>query len=421
MNKSEIRKKRKNNRKLYPIYSSIGLDYMFYYGIKVLFLSQVKNITDAQIVLATSFFALFSIITQIPITILIDKIGKKKALVLGNFMNAFAMFMVIICPNFLFLILEEFFSSIATGIKSITEASILDLSIPKFNKKGEFYTKMKRNGYSKYCYMYAASTLIAGILYNINPYIPVILCMGFCILATIISCSFAEIKETVEETPSIYISNLRKSFKFIFKSNRLRPLLIMLGLIWGLLCLYDTYQVILLKEQNISVIIIGIILAIFRMTRGKMSKYSGKLNTKYKNKTLTTMALMITLSFMLCGVVALINPNLIILIITIIFAGIIVSSTEGIYQIINSRYLNNFSNSKILPKIYASNTMINNLLRMIVAFIGTLILSYFNIKYTMIIIGMLFTVIVYFVFLYMRPRVGLKPEQYKKEDIKMQI
>lgn len=422
MSKTNIRKKRRNNRNLYPIYSSIGLDYMFYYGIKVLFLSQVKGITDAQIVLSTSFFSLFAIITQIPLTILIDKMGKRKGLILGNFINAFSMFLVLICPNFTFFIVEEFFSAMATGIKAITEASILDLSIPKFNKKGEFYTKLKRNGYSKYCYMYAASTLIAGFLYNINPYIPVVLCMGFCILATVISYSFAEIKENSEEkSPNEYFRELKDSFKFIFKSNRLRPLLVMLGLIWGLRNLFDTYQVILLKEINISATVIGIILALFQLNRGTMSKFAGKLNTKFKNKTLTVMCLMLTFSFIITGLASILKVNVFILLTIILFAGIIVSGIEGIYQILNSRYLNNFSNSKILPKIYATNTIMNNLLRMIVAFVGTLILDNFNIQHTMIIVGIIFTVIVYLLFKYMKPRVGLKPDKYKIEDIKMKI
>ena len=321
MNKTDIRKKRRNNRNLYPIYSSIGLDYMFYYGIKVLFLSQVKGITDSQIVLSISFFSLFAIITQIPLTILIHKIGKRKGLILGNLINAFSMFLIIICPNFTFFVIEEFFSATATGIKAITEASILDLSIPKFNKKGEFYTKLKRNGYSKYCYMYATSTLLAGFLYNLNPYIPIVLCMGCCILATIISCSFKEIKEHTEEQTE-YISELKNTFKFIFKSNRLRPLLVMLGLIWGLRNLFDTYHVILLKETNISSVIIGIILAMLQLNRGVMSRFAGKLNTKFKNKTLTLMALMLPLSFVITGLAALLKINIIILLI-VIFIGVI--------------------------------------------------------------------------------------------------
>lgn len=422
MNKTDLKKKRRFNRNLYPIYSSIGLDYMFYYGIKVLFLSQIKGISDSQIVLATSFFSLFAIITQIPLTILIDKIGKRKGLILGNIINAFSMFLVIICPNFGFFILEEFFSSTATSIKSITEASILDLSIPKVNRSGEFYTKLKRNGYSKYCYMYALSTLLAGFLYDLNPYIPVVLCMGCCILATVLSYSFADIKENVEDKgPMEYLGDLKTSFKFIFKSNRLKPLLVMLGLIWGLRNLFDTYQVILLKDIGISAGIIGLLLAVFQLNRGTMSKFASKLNTKFKNKTLTLMALFLTFSFVLTGVLAVLNLNVNIIIIANIVAGFITSGVEGIYQILNSKYLNNFSNSKILPKIYAANTIMNNLLRMLVAFVGSLVLDNCNIKYTMAIVGMIFTAIVYLLFRYMKPRVGLKPDKYKPEDIKLKV
>lgn len=421
MSKTNISRKRRINRNLYPIYSSIGLDYMFYYGIKVLFLSQVKGITDAQIVLSTSFFSLFAIITQIPLTILIHKIGKRKGLILGNLINAFSMFLVIICPNFTFFVIEEFFSATATGIKAITEASILDLSIPKFNKKGEFYTKIKRNGYSKYCYMYATSTLLAGFLYNVNPYIPVFLCMGCCILATIISCSFKEIKENNDEEQKGYVSELINTFKFIFKSNRLRPLLVMLGLIWGLRNLFDTYHVILLKEVNVSATLIGIILALLQLNRGKMSKFAGKLNTRFKNKTLTLMALMLTFSFLVTGLVAILEINVIVLLIVILITGIISSGIEGMYQILNSKYLNNFSNSKMVSKIYGANTIMNNLIRMTVAFVGTLVLDNFNIKHTMIIVGMIFTAIVYLLYLYMKPRVGLKPDKYKPEDIKLKI
>lgn len=421
MNKTDIKKKRRNNRNLYPIYSSIGLDYMFYYGIKVLFLSQVKNITDSQIVLATSFFSLFSILIQIPITMLIHKIGKRKGLILGNSINVFAMFLILICPNFMFFVIEEFFSAIAFSIKSITEASILDLSIPKIDRKREFYTKLKRNGYSKYCYMYATSTLLAGFLYNINPYIPIILCLGFCVFAAIISCSFAEIKENTEETNDNYYQELKTSFKFIFKSNRLRPLLVMLGLIWGLRNLFDTYQVILLKELNVSATIIGIILALLQLNRGTMSRFAGKLNTRFKNKTLTLMASMLTLCFLITGLSAILPININVLLIIVLFAGVISSSIEGIFQILNSKYLNNFSNSRMISKLYGANTIMNNLLRMIIAFIGTLVLDNFNIKHTMIIIGMIFIAIVYLLFRYMKPRVGLKPDKYKPEDIKLKI
>lgn len=43
MEEKELAKMRKCNMKLYPIYKMIGLDWIFYYGVRVLFLSRSKK------------------------------------------------------------------------------------------------------------------------------------------------------------------------------------------------------------------------------------------------------------------------------------------------------------------------------------------------------------------------------------------
>lgn len=98
---------RKINMKIFPIYNMLGTDFVFYYAIQVLFLVQVKNISEANIVLASSAYALASIIVQIPALIVVDKIGKKRALLIGNTLNAICMFVVLICPNFTVYLIEE--------------------------------------------------------------------------------------------------------------------------------------------------------------------------------------------------------------------------------------------------------------------------------------------------------------------------
>ena len=57
----------------------------------------------------------------------------------------------------------------------------------------------------------------------------------------------------------------------------------------------------------------------------------------------------------------------------------------------------------------------------LVIFIGSLVLDNFDIKYTMIIVGTIFTTVVYLLYIYMKPRVGLKPDKYKLEDINLKI
>lgn len=64
MEEKRIAKIRKSNMKLFTVYQMIGLDFIFYYGIEVLFLSQVKGISDANIVLSSSIYAIFNIMMQ---------------------------------------------------------------------------------------------------------------------------------------------------------------------------------------------------------------------------------------------------------------------------------------------------------------------------------------------------------------------
>lgn len=82
MKEKQIAKIRKSNMKLYTIYQMIGLDFIFYYGIEVLFLSQAKGISDANIVLSSSIYAMSHIILQMPTMVIVNKIGKQKSILL---------------------------------------------------------------------------------------------------------------------------------------------------------------------------------------------------------------------------------------------------------------------------------------------------------------------------------------------------
>ena len=73
---------RKFNMKLYPIYVIFGSDLLFFYGTRVLYLAQVKNISDANIVFLSTIFALISIIGIILADIINIKKGNRKTLII---------------------------------------------------------------------------------------------------------------------------------------------------------------------------------------------------------------------------------------------------------------------------------------------------------------------------------------------------
>lgn len=119
--KEEKQKMRKRNMKLFPIYKMLSWDLLFFYTINFLFLTQVKNISASEVVLTDSFYALFVMILQIPINIIIAFLGKKKSLVLGNFTLVVYITIVIFSRNIYDLILANFISALGYGIKETVQ------------------------------------------------------------------------------------------------------------------------------------------------------------------------------------------------------------------------------------------------------------------------------------------------------------
>ena len=60
-NKEEIQKMRKVNMKIFPTYKKLAWDYLFFYTIDFLFLTQIKGISASDVVLKSTFYALFTL------------------------------------------------------------------------------------------------------------------------------------------------------------------------------------------------------------------------------------------------------------------------------------------------------------------------------------------------------------------------
>lgn len=427
MEEKKLAQIRKNNMKLYPIYKMIGLDWIFYYGVRVLFLSDVKGISPADIIFAGTVYSFCNMISQIPNSILLEVIGKKKSIVLGQLLNLIAMIIILICPNFLCLLIAQVIAGFGFGLKGIAESNLLDVSLPKTTRKSNIFSKIDGGGYSKFCYIGATSVIISGFLYAINQYIPVILCITFNLFALILATNFIDIEKiqvnkkeiNVKEETKEILQSVKESFMFIFHSKRLRALLIMLGLLWGIIDNFVTYQETLLKEMSIPSYYIGIILAGFQMLVGYFATKAINFNKKHGNHTLTYIGIMLTTGSIVLGISAILNIPFWLQIVVVILMFTLRAYAKGIYQVLKKRYMGNFSNSKILPKIYSVNNMATNCGKVILGLICSGVLKIVELKYALLIVGLLFMLFVGLVSLYMKPRIGLKPEEYSKEDIKV--
>ncbi len=410
MTKEEIKqsKIRKRNMKLFPVYEAIGLDYIFYYGIEVLFLSQVKQMSDSNIVLLSSLYAIFSIIFQIPMCVVINKLGKRKSILYGNTLKLISIIIIGIGSNFTWIIIAQLMKAVGFTLTGPAENPLLTSSIPETNYKAKIFSKIYGKGYSKYCYMCAISTILSGYLYTINPYIPIFLCGLTILISTIIAYNFIEIEEDKKFTINENVRNIKEGFKEIFKSERLKALLLMTGTIWGLLCLLSTYQTTLLKNMNISATYIGIIAAIVQIISGISSKKANEFNERNKNTSLTKMALGITLGAVIIGGIVLLKIPIYIQVLLICVIFCVRHTIKGYFQILKCRYMGNFASDEILTKIYASNAIISNLTRALIEYIGSVVLLYNDIKVATLIVGCIFTAVCVLISIYMKNRVGVE-------------
>lgn len=423
MVKSDDVQMRKRNMKLFPTYKKLAWDYLFFYTINFLFLTQVKNINPADVVLIDAFYSLFGIMAQIPAAFIVEFLGRRNSIILANIVNCLYMVIVIFSTNLFNLLTAEIMSAIAFAIKETAEPSLLNESIPRAKSKDKIFARISEKGASGYYFINAVSTILAGWLYEINPYIPICLSLATTILVTIISTFFIEpIKKNKVDFKQISISSnlkeIESAFKFILKSERIKSLLVFTSIIGGLTCTLGTYEVSLLEELNVSAGIMGMIFAGLGIVASFATKKQEQFHQKYRNKSLSAIGLLLTGSCIISGILGLFANNIRYLIIGIIFAYIIKYVVTSIYYNLSEKYLRNFANEEIDTKIYTVKNLLKSISSAIIGVFASFLLDRMSAAYCMIILGTISIILIFVAISYMKSRVGLNPNEYSKEERK---
>lgn len=422
-NKEEKQKMRKTNMRIFPTYKKLAWDYLFFYTIDFLFLTQIKGISAADVVLKSTFYAFFIIILQIPANIIVEFLGRKNSMILGNILNCLYIVVIMLSRSLSDLIFAELISAIACSIKNIAEPSLLNASIPSSKYKSKIYSKINAKGAAGYYLLNSISKIVAGFLFAINGYLPMICSLSVLIIVTILSMGFIEPiqkkrRNMNELLGKKQLKDIKEGFVYVFKSERLKALILCAALIVSLLNILGNYYVSLLEELKISAIMIGIIAAVGTFISSYTSKKQEKFHNKMKNKSLITIALMLSVSTTIAGICGLGAQGYEFLIIIIIAMYFIYDIGNGMYYTIIDKYLRNFSNEEIDTKIFATKNLFSGVARVLAGLFASFLLDKTTTVYCMIIIGIIFTVIYLLTERYMRERVGLKPEKYSKEEIK---
>ena len=288
-----------NTIKLYPWFSSISGDLLFFIAIDTLFLSTVRGLMASQIALMTAIGILVCVALQYPLLRLIKLIGNQNAIRIGTFL--------LLCSACLYAFgnipltfLACIFYYLALFFIEM-KVNILKNNLDYTNNSQDY---MRIDSRSKL--LYSIYTLIIIIisapLFNINPYIPMYCCIFFALIAFIFSFFIKDVsvnqENTLDQAQSYKLS--KPIIIAIIASVLFVPLLIISTTNAKLLTqemLENAYNL-----ESIVYFVSGLVLA-GRLMRVISVFCFGKYCNKLTEKSLLTMTILLLVSILsiICG------------------------------------------------------------------------------------------------------------------------
>lgn len=399
----KIIKAKKYNIKIFPIYKMFAWDLLFYYSISFLFLTQVKELTASQILFADSFYPIFKLIFQIPCVNIVETFGKRKTLIIGNIFVMLSILVLILGKSITIVIITNALMAFGYSIKDICESTVLSDCITAKEHPRTVFSNIDGRGSAYWYYLDAITACICGFLFVFNSYLPIILCLIMCIIACLLSFSFKPFEDLnrrtiTNETRSfkVYFKNLKVAFKNIFKSNRLKALLLFSGIFSALLKVRSTIASSLFTEIGVKEEYFGIIFAALTILSGISSKYQDFFHRNFRNRLLTNFSVTFSLSMVVIGLTAIISKNFNFILIIVLLMYAVQHIIKGPYHTLIKRYLNSFSSSSMETKIYSANTLIESIFSTSIYWFASLLLDFIPTSYAIVMLRLYFYSIFYF-------------------------
>mgnify|MGYP004639589557 FL=1 len=189
----KIVKKIKISNKIYPLLGGLSDDLMFWAAINTIFLTIVKGYTASQISMLVAIATFSSIILERAIFKIIKKIGNLKSFRVGLIMFLLAAIIItfvrnifVVAIGFIIYYLAYYFTNMGNVI--------LKRNLKAVDCENDF-AKMESKTSLVYAIVTMINSFIVGFLFNINNYLPMIICILICIFNIYLSKYLYEYKD----------------------------------------------------------------------------------------------------------------------------------------------------------------------------------------------------------------------------------
>lgn len=422
--KQKLRDARRTNAKLFPIYKMFSWDLLFFYSIEFLFLTITKRLDASEILLINGFFLVARLFCQFPSVIISELIGRRKSIILGNFLLILFVLSLMFLPGITSILIADLFFALGYDLKTISETNLLYDSVSTRGGEGLF-SKLDAKGGSWYYILDGIASLTAGYLFVINNYLPLIICLAFIIISTVISFNFKDIyvgqKEKKKDKKIIEIlrdqdEDIKTCFKFIIRSKRMRAFILFQIVFYSFIKVVETYRSQVLIDLKVPEEQFSMIFAALTLMGGLSLTVKKNIEKKFKNKTLTFVSLMYICACIFVGAITSMTTSQVVIPLILIMYAIMKMATS-IWWILESKYLKNFTTENMRGKLTFTYELIGKISASIVSILGALLLKVLNAENAFLVLSLFALACMVPTLDYMRKRFGLRPKQYKKEDI----
>lgn len=262
---------------------------------------KLNGLTDVQIFNIQSIYYLAFIVFELPTGFFADFVGKKKSLVLGAGLLAFANILPLIKVTFILFLAHFVLIALARSLISGTASALLYDSLKVRGISNQF-KEIEGKARSMALIARLLTWPIASFFFKISPTSPYLVTFLFCLVALFVSITLPIDKTNVQKESAK--SEMISSFKYIFQAKDVLVFMVQgTGLfILQRVCMLQLFQP-LLKQNNIDVAMFGMVMSVMTAAEALCSAQSNKLSRFLPNDRLSLpiLTIVLAMAFILLG------------------------------------------------------------------------------------------------------------------------
>lgn len=282
--------------KMYPIFYGLTADVIFWIAINTLFLTTVKHLSASQINSLEAIGTAVGLLFQLFLIKIVRKIGNLNSVRLGTILLFLSVLLNTISTKYIGFLIAELCYVIGFVFKHMDNV-ILIKNLMYLNKSDD-YLKYQTRGSTIYSFITLIISVISGFIFNVNPYIPMIICLLICFINIILTFFIYEVPINIKKEDT-------KEKKINSKFDKKIVLMILLyGLFYAMIAcgqknskLFIQFNMQEILTLNNVAIYMSIFIFFSRIARLISNLIFIKIYNKFKNKMLFILEFCLILSF----------------------------------------------------------------------------------------------------------------------------